>query len=190
MCDGNKYEVETEYKPYKENIEKMLVEIKRDYPELVEAEEELKIPLAKLIATKDEITFKGFIDAVFKNKDHYLIIDWKTDKKDDKASEHRQQLEAYRRGLAIKKDISLDKIKVAICFIGLRRTINTGEIEYIFDDKQPTKSAFDTFTKKANKILEWKIDPELFFKELIEKEVNDDLWRSVVEQYKLEIRKL
>jgi DNA helicase-2/ATP-dependent DNA helicase PcrA len=189
MCEGNKYEVEREYKPYEENIEKMLVEIKKDYPELVEAEEELKVPLAKLIPTKDEITFKGFIDAVFKNKDNYLIVDWKTDKKDDKASEHRQQLEAYRRGLAIKKNISLDKIKVAICFIGLRRTINTGKIECIFDDKQPTKSAFDTFTKKANKILDWKKNPELFFKELIEKEVNEDLWRSVVEQYKLEIKK-
>ncbi|HLC86759.1 MAG TPA: UvrD-helicase domain-containing protein [Candidatus Nanoarchaeia archaeon] len=186
MCDGDKCEVEKEYKPYKENIEKMLIEIKKQYPELAEAEQELKIPLAKLIQTDDGINFKGFIDAVFKNKDSYLIVDWKSDKKVDRASEHRQQLEAYRRGFSIKKNISIDKIKVAICFIGLRRTINLGKIECMFDDKQPAKSAFDTFTKKANKILEWKKNPEAFFTELMEKEVNDDLWRSVVEQYKTE----
>ncbi|MDP2673244.1 MAG: UvrD-helicase domain-containing protein [Nanoarchaeota archaeon] len=188
MCEGEKFEIEKEYAPYKENIKKMLIEIKKEYPELAEAEEELRIPLSKLIQTKDEINFKGFIDAVFKNKNNYLIIDWKTDKKSDRASEHRQQLETYRRGFSIKKDIPLDKIKVAICFIGLRKTINTGEIDSIFDDKQPTKSAFETFTKKANKILEWKKNPELFFKDLMEKEVNDDLWRAVVEQYKLEIK--
>src|SRR3989344_1592926 len=188
MCDGEKFDVEEEYKPYKENIKKMLVEIKKDYPELVEAEEQLKIPLVKLIPNKTEMHFNGFIDAAFKNKENYLIVDWKTDKKSDGASGHRQQLESYRRALAIKRNISLDKIKVAICFIGLRKTINTGEIECIFDDKQPTKSAFDTFTKKANKILEWKANSESFFIELMEKEINDDLWRAVVEQYKSEIK--
>lgn len=189
ICEGEKCGVEEKYIPYKENIEKMLVEIKKDYPELVEAEEQLKIPLSKLIPTKEEMQFNGFIDAVFKNKDNYLIVDWKTDKKLDKASEHRQQLEAYKRALAVKKNIPLDKIKVAICFIGLRKTINMGEIECTFDDKQPTKSAFETFTKKANKILEWKANPELFFIELAEEKVNDDLWESVVEQYKREKEK-
>jgi DNA helicase-2/ATP-dependent DNA helicase PcrA len=185
MCEGNKCEVETLYKPYKENIDKMLIQIRKQYPELAEAEQELKIPLAKLIPTKDEINFKGFIDAVFKNKkDEYLIIDWKTDKKDDKASHHRQQLEAYKRGFSIKKNIPTDKIKVAICFIGLRRTINTGKIECMFDDKQPAKSAFDTFTKKANKILEWKKNPESFLKDLEDNEMDDDLWRAVVEQWR------
>jgi len=186
ICDGNKCEVEAEHKHYKENIEQMLVEIKKQYPELAESEEELKIPLAKLIQTDDAMNFKGFIDAVFKNKDNYLIVDWKTDKKLDKASEHRQQLETYRRGFSIKENIPIDKIKVAICFIGLRRTINLGKIECMFDDKQPAKSAFDTFTKKANKILEWKNDPESFFKDLMQKEINDDLWRAVIEQYKKE----
>lgn len=189
MCEGNKCEVETEYKQYKENIEKILVEIRKQYPELDESEQELKIPLAKLVPTKEEINFKGFIDAVFKNNGNYLIVDWKTDKKEDRAAEHRQQLEAYRKAFSIKKNISLDKIKVAIGFIGLRRTINTGKIESMFDDKQPTKSAFDTFTKKVNKILEWKKNPESFLTDLMEKEINDDLWKAVVEQYKLETQK-
>ncbi|MGY4884448.1 MAG: UvrD-helicase domain-containing protein [Nanobdellota archaeon] len=186
LCENEKCEVEKEYMPYKENIEKLLKEIKKEYPELDGAEQEIKTPLSKIIGTKDETLFKGFIDAVFKSKGNYLIIDWKTDKKIDKASEHRQQLEAYKRAFSIKKDIPLDKIKVAICFIGLRRTINTGTIESMFDDKQPAKSAFETFTKKVNKILEWKKNPDLFFKDLMEKEVNEDLWRAVIEQYKKE----
>ena len=37
MCEGNKCEVETEYKQYKENIEKILVEIRKQYPELDES---------------------------------------------------------------------------------------------------------------------------------------------------------
>jgi len=188
MCKGDKCEIIPEHKPFKENVEKMLVEIRKEYPDLVESEEELKIPLSKLIETKEDIQFKGFIDAVFKNKDNYLIIDWKTDKKPDRASEHRQQLESYKKGFSIKKNIPEDKIKVAICFVGLRRTINTGKIECMFDGKQPAKSAFNTFTKKANKILEWKKDPESFFKDLMAKEVKDDLWRAVIEQYKLESR--
>ena len=101
----------------------------------------------------------------------------------DNASKHRQQLEAYRRAFSIKKDIPIDKIKVAICFIGLRKTINTGEINYMLDDKQPTKSAFETFTNRANSILQWKKDPNSFFTDLMEKEYNDDLWKAVVEQY-------
>ena len=54
----------------------------------------------------------------------------------------------------------------------------------MFDDKQPAKSSFDTFTKKANMILSWRKDPVLFFNDLIDKEVKEDLWRAVVEQYK------
>ncbi len=186
LCENKKCEVEEEYKPYKENIEKLLKEIKKQYPELDEVEQEVKIPLSKIVETKDEILFKGFIDAVFKNKDNYLIVDWKTDKEMRSASDHRQQLEAYRRAFSIKKNIPLNKIKVAIGFIGLRRTINTGTIESTFDEKQPVKSSFETFTKKVNKILEWKKNPDSFFKDLMEKESDEDLWRAVVEQYKKE----
>jgi hypothetical protein len=55
-----------------------------------------------------------------------------------------------------------------------------------FDDKQPGKTAFDTFAKRVNKILSWKKNPDLFFEDLIAENVNDDIWRSVVEQYREE----
>jgi len=186
LCNGEELEVEKELEPFKENIEKILVLIKKEYPEFVEAEGEIRTGMSKLVDTDVCIEFKGFIDAVFKNKDNYLIIDWKTDKKTENDSKHRQQLEAYKRAYSLKNNIPLDKIKVAIAFIGLRKTINTGEINYLFDNKQPTKSAFETFSKKVNTILEWKKNPVTYFNDLIEKEINDDLINAVKEQYKKE----
>jgi len=186
ICLGKECEVDAELLPYKENIDKMIEIIKKNYPDVVNVEDEIKVPLSKIVSTDENLLFKGYIDAVFKNKNQYLIIDWKTDKKDDRASEHRQQLEAYKRAYSIKHSIPTDKIKVAICFIGLRKTINTGVVEYLFDDKQPAKSAFETFQKKVLKILSWKKDPKSFLNQLSEKEQDDEVWRAVVEQYKRE----
>ena len=76
---------------------------------------------------------------------------------------------------------------MAIGFVGLRTAINTGSVEAFLDDKQPQKSAFDTFSKKVNSILEWKKDPQLFFEKLIDEDkVDDVLWRSIVEIYRAE----
>ncbi len=186
LCNEELLDMEDQYKSYKNNIEKILSEIKKIYPQKVEVEEEIRISLSKIINTSETMQFKGFIDAVFKNEESYLILDWKTDKNTDNASKHRQQLEAYKKAFSIKKNVSLDSIKVAIGFIGLRKTINTGKIDYMFDDKIPSKSAFETFTKKVNAILSWKRDPISFFDSLIEKNENDDIWKAVVEQYRLE----
>ena len=60
--------------------------------------------------------------------------------------------------------------------------INTGEIGYELDDKQPVKSAFDTFAKRVDKLLGWIKDSEQFFKDFIDEDVNDMIWRSVVEE--------
>ena len=132
--------------------------------------------------------FKAKIDAIFKNsKEEYLILDWKTDKTEDGSSKHRRQLEAYKRAFFAKTKVPLDKINVAIAYIGLRHKINTGKIYSSFDDKKPIKTAFDTFNKKLDKFLLWRSDVNTFFNDLVELNMNDDaLWRSVVEQYKLE----
>lgn len=187
LSKGESAEVSDELKPYKENIIKILGEVKKDYPEVVETELRLLTPLSKMIETESEINFKGFIDLVLKNnKGEYLILDWKTDKKNDKASKHRQQLEAYKKAYSEQQNIPLDKIKVAIGFIGLRPTVNLGEINYDLDMKQPTKLSFKTFKRKAEKFIEWKTNPEIFWKELNEKKKEDLIWKSVVEQFRRE----
>lgn len=177
---GKDYSVSKEAEPFIENVKKIIEKI--DYDE-VKPEIKLEPPLTSL-GFNSELKFKSFIDAVFIKGDRYLIVDWKTDKKINYSSKHRQQLETYRRVLSAHDRIPLDKIKVAIGFVGLRSTINTGRIDFELDNKQPAKSSFDTFAKRVEKLLSWIKSPEQFFKDFIEEEEDDMLWRSVVEEYR------
>jgi DNA helicase-2/ATP-dependent DNA helicase PcrA len=187
LISGNKVHISDDLKPFTDNVSKVLAQIKEKYPTALEPEFEIDLPLSKLISTKDEIKFFGYIDAVFTDGSNYLIVDWKTDRDTKNDSKHRQQLESYRRAYSMMKGIPLDKIKVAIAFIGLRSRINTGEVLYLLDERQPGKTAFDTFTKKVNLLLGWRADIKLFFDKMIEEDKRDDvIWRSVVEQYNLE----
>jgi DNA helicase II / ATP-dependent DNA helicase PcrA len=182
LLRGEKVEVSSEAKPFFENVKKIFNLVKNDYPSVVEAEFPINMPL-KDLGFGSSLMFKGFIDAVFRNGDQYLILDWKTDKNEGRSSKHRQQLETYRRAYSKKKNIPIENIKVAIGFVGLRTTINTGKIDFKLDDKQPAKSAFDTFTKKVEKMLSWVDDVDVFFEDFIKEKINDNLWRSVVEEY-------
>jgi hypothetical protein len=110
-------------------------------------------------------------------------VDWKTDKDTGYSAEHRQQLEAYKRAFCLAKGIEPGKVKVSIAFIGLKPKLNMGTIGCELDEKQPGKTSFDTFAKRVQNVLRWKKDPESFFHEILENEVNDPLWRSIVEQY-------
>ncbi|MBU0628452.1 MAG: ATP-dependent helicase [Nanoarchaeota archaeon] len=186
MTMGEVVQVEDRLKPYIDNIKQILEEIKAQGYAALEAEIKVRPPLAKLIPTKDTIHFSGKIDAVFKKDDGYLIVDWKTSKKTDGASEYRQQLEMYKRTYAIEKSIDPSKIKVAIAYIGLRKTINDGNIASEFDNKQPAKSAFETMTKKLEKFLGWKNNPKSFIDELTGSKADDPLIRSIQEQWRKE----
>jgi len=183
MTIGETVEADAETLPYVENVNKILAELKVEGYSPIESEINIKIPLAQIIPTEDRILFNGKIDAIFKKNDEYLIVDWKTSKKDDDSAEYRQQLEIYKRVYSIHAKVPVEKIKVAIAYIGLRKTINDGKIEYDLDDKQPAKTSFDTMQKKLQKFLEWKVDVNKFFVDLMEEETDDVLWRSVVEQY-------
>lgn len=184
MAKGEEYEEGEDIQLFVKNIKEILSSVKKDYPKLFGAEEEILIPLSKLITNSSDVMFKAKIDAIFTDGDKYLIVDWKTDKDDTRASKHRQQLEAYKRAFSTKHNIPLDKINVAIAFIGLRGKINLGKVNCAFDDAVPRKTAFETFSKKLNVFLGWKADVNLFFNDLIDvKFLDDPLWRAVVEQY-------
>jgi len=181
------FELTDELKPFKDNIEKLFYEIKKDYSHIVGAEENIRVPLSRLVETDENIDFTGKLDAVFKNSnDEYLIVDWKTSKNANYSSVHRQQLSAYKKAYGIKYGIPLDKINVAIGYIGLRNIINDGKIGANLDNRQPANSAFDTFSKHINTFLSWKKDIDLFFKELSEIKKDDVLLRSILEQNTLE----
>ncbi len=172
--------------PYVANVKSLIGQIRKDYPENFSAEEKIVVPLANLVETADDISFMGIIDAVFKNGSQYLIVDWKTDRSNDNSSKHRQQLEAYHRVFAAAHGVPLEKVRVAIGFVGLRGTVNMGRIEAELDTRQPANSAFETFKKKVETVLSWRKDPDFFFDQLIEANMDDALWRSIVEQYNKE----
>ncbi len=183
IIKGERYTVEADVQPFEQGIKDTLTQVKTEYPDVVGTEIGVELPLARLMPTGFDIKFKGKIDAVFRNNLNYLLLDWKTDKDTAKDSEHRRQLEVYKRAYAAINNIPLENIKVEIAFIGLRKKINLGTVETELDAAQPRATAFATFERHANVVLAWKKDPELLLKQLMEKESDEMLWKSIAEQY-------
>ena len=178
-------------KPYLENAKKLIQQIQKDYS-FVFSEYLFNLKF-KNISFNSSWILSGKIDAIFKDKnDNYLIVDWKTDRSDYYASEHRMQLEVYRKAFSNLKNIPLNKIKVAIGFIGLRPIININKIDSFLDLRQPNKTSFKTFEKYAKKLFDWSKNTDLFFKDLLllkRKYDSDFLYNSIIETYLNKIKK-
>lgn len=191
FIEGKDHRVEEQFVPYVENVEKLVGEIKSEYSEVEQVEKFFEIPFSTIADIPSDLKFRGKIDAVFKNAGSpkkYLIVDWKTDKDMERSSIHRRQLEVYKRVFCRINGISPDSVKVTIAYVGLRAKINIDQkIDTKIDEKQPQASAFRTFTKHVEKVINWKNNPRLFLKDLSEYKVNasnnERLWRSIVEQY-------
>jgi DNA helicase II / ATP-dependent DNA helicase PcrA len=175
---GLDVDVSEEVRPFAENVKKIIAGLKHDS---VEAEKKLDIPLSSL-GFDSSLRFKGFIDAVFKDGDTYLLVDWKTDKNDQYGSKHRQQLEAYKRAFCLSENVPSENVRVAIAYIGLRGPINNGVVGCRLDTRQPVGSAFSTFSARVERLLSW-ADVDVFFKDLVAEDVGDMLWESVVEEW-------
>ena len=186
MIQGEEYQVQEEYTPYESNIQQLIDEIHKDYPEDFLVEKNLTVSLSKLIDAETSVKFTGKLDAVFKSKDAYLIVDWKTSKNTTYGSSHRQQLAAYKKAFSLQYDVPLENINVAIGYVGLKNTIDDGRIQTKLDSRQPSATAFNTFKKHVQTVLSWKNDATLFFKDLQNTKNDDALLRSVLEQYQLE----
>ncbi len=188
---GEEFTADKEVLPYVDNIKKLTAEIKKEYPTVVAAERDIIVPLKGIVHDDAGLLFKGKVDAVFGNSsDSYLIVDWKTDKRKDNASQHRQQLEAYRRAYSAcfagsLSEVPLERIRVAIGFVGFRPTVNLGRVGAELDDMQPGRTAFETFEKRVSRIVEWKKDPEKFLRDLGEGS-DDAICRAVQEEFKIE----
>lgn len=180
---GEKPELKPKLKPYCDNVNTLISQIRKSYPKIEGAEIGFGLPISKIIPTNDTIRFTGLIDAVFSNNDEYLIVDWKTDKNKDYDSKHRQQLSVYRKVYSEMKGIPESKIKVAIGYVGLKNRINDGKTYYELDDRQPAASAFGTITSKIQTFLSWRQDVNKFFEDLKDEEINDSIWRSVIEEW-------
>ena len=162
-----------------------LKELEKKFPglKIVSAEKYEKVPI-KSITTynqKDNLIFGGFLDLVFKHNDGFLIIDWKTDKDDKKASVHKRQLTVYKKMYSKLYNIPPEKITTCIVFVALRGSINIGK----FDSKiefSTRDSVFATFEEHLQHVLEWKKDPKKFIKELLEQEDQELLHQIIKEK--------
>ncbi len=181
ILTGEETQSDKEIKSYTDNVDKLISTIKSQYPDIVSAEERFSVPINRIIDTSSDLSFKGFIDAVFKKDDMYLIVDWKTDRSEK--SKHKQQLEAYKRAYSLIHDIPLEKIDVAVAYVGLRPAINNGTVDAHLDSKVPAKTAFNTFSKKCERLIAWKEDPDSFLEEFYESKNKDNLWQSITEEW-------
>jgi len=124
--------------------------------------------------------FSGKIDTVFKHDAGYLILDYKTDKKSDKSSEHKRQLAVYKKMLSILEKIPEEEITTCVVFIAIRGVINTGKF-----DKEisiGTRKVFPTFEKHLQKVLGWKKDPQSFIDALLAEKNEEELYLAVKEK--------
>ncbi len=96
------------------------------------------------------------------------------------------KLSAYKKAYSKLKGISQEKIRTAVGYAGLRKRINTGEIDYELDDKQPSRRSYDTFSKRIKKLIRWKNNPEEFIEELLKENREETLYKEIKKQIKKE----
>ena len=176
-------EVSEEDRIYFENIKKIHAEIENKYSmKQIGAEKNVVMELEKAFPEMKEtegLTFNGKIDAVFsdESRTHQLILDYKTDRTADYGSEHRQQLSVYRRLYSVGTGIPENSVKVALGYVSLRGTVNTGRIDYRLDDTDPRPSSLETFKKHLGELIHYRNDPEYFIEALMSREEDDTLYR-------------
>lgn len=168
---------------YFENIRMVHREIQEKYSMIqAGAEVNILIELNKVfpeMGETDGLAFNGKIDAVFSDStgNNHLILDYKTDRTTERGYEHRQQLSVYRRLYSAGSGIPENKITVALGYVSLRDSVNTGRLDYRLDLTDPRTSSIETFKKHLGEFIHYRNDPEYFLEALLSREEDDTLYR-------------
>ena len=154
----------------------VLEKLKKDNPGFAVQATELyqKIPIKSLTAykEKDNFMFTGFIDAVFKHDDGIILVDYKTDRNNGGAYDHKKQLAVYKKMYSKLENVPEDKIETCLIFVALRGGISTGTMDLQYDiGVKPAH--FEKFEKNLQTVLQWKKNPDEFIQELLEQSTND-----------------
>ncbi|MEM0143636.1 MAG: ATP-dependent DNA helicase, partial [Candidatus Parvarchaeum sp.] len=185
-------ELDETQKKVLQNIKSILEEIKRKYnAEEIDAEKTLEMPLEAVFPEiKNNLKISAKLDAVFLNKEknRFLIIDFKTDRSEDKGSQHRRQLALYRRLLAIEKKIDEKEIDTAIAYINLTGKINTGKFGCRLDTQKIKDMQIETVKKHILELIEYKDNPEKLIERAIEKHyfsdsLNEEIFKKLKEEH-------
>lgn len=163
--------------PYYKNLKNAVSSIEQEGYVQIGSEEWVDCSLRGLFSDDPDILeysdlrMVGKMDAVFERKlqdgdSEYLIIDFKTGRKDD-GSVARRQLLLYRKMYSIAKGVSEERIRCGVAFLGIRGTVNTGKIEMKLDFNQPLERQWSTLQKHLKTFLRCKKDPMTFAETLV-----------------------
>ncbi len=182
----NEKELNTEEERYLKNIIQIDNEISEKLGfRQIHSEYEIILPINKLIGNvEDASAFKAILDAIYERNyedgKKYLILDWKTDRTEERESQHRRQLAIYRKVLAIHLNVLEANISVAIGFIGLKGNINTNNINCKLSIEQPKAMQIKTFERHLEKFISYKKDPMCFVSELLAEKSTDMLHARLI----------
>ena len=148
-----------------------------------DTEVHVNIPLNSITKYEhDDLTLDGKIDVLLKHNSGYLLVDWKTDKRDNSASEHKRQLSVYKKMYSISANIPEDKITTCVIFVALRGGVNTGKFDQSTHIGTKDAQVFKTFDAHLQTVLEWRKDPAKFIKALLERPTTDPLLLAIKEK--------
>lgn len=116
-----------------------------------------------------------------------MILDYKTDRSDARAPEHRRQLAVYKRVLAASRGIDESSISIAIGFVGLRGNISTSKLDWELDLTQEKGQQIRTFEKHLERFLAYKEDPKEFVNDLLKTKSDEPLFGNIARQLKEEM---
>ncbi len=139
----------------------------------ISAEQSLELDLGSLFGdVGGDLIFKAKIDAVYSNdeRNRFLILDFKTSKSEDYASEYRQQLAVYKLIFSKANNINIKSIETAIGYINLIGKINTGNRRRFIDFKQPRDSQIETVKRHVQEFMGFKNNPSSFIDAILKKD--------------------
>jgi len=158
-------------------------ELEKKFPglQLVDIERNMKVSLETITGQPGpNLMFTGKLDALFKHDSGYLIVDFKTNKKNDASAEHKRQLTVYKKMLSVLDNISEDRISVCVVYVALRDNINTGKFGWGLE--YPSRDTFATFLEHLQILLDWISDPDKFIAELVDEEIDEPLYEAIAQK--------
>jgi len=177
--------IPAKYLEFYRNVKKVNEAVAKKYnAKQIAAEENIILDLKSLFDIDSDATFIAKMDGIFEvngGKTKYLILDYKTDKVNEEASNHRRQLAVYKRVYSVAKGIKESEISVALGFVGLRGKINTGRIDWELDDADPKRNQIETFEKHLARYVNYMKDPESFVKDLLAAKETEPFYQRISE---------
>ncbi len=178
--------IDSESMRFLENIKEIDRQLLAKGTKEIAAEKEIELQMNSVFPSlSSNMSFLAKIDAIYESEDgkRFVLLDYKTDKTEDRVSNHRRQLAVYRRIFSADAGVNEKDVDIAVGFVGLRGNINTGKLGLRLDMNEPKPMQIRTFEEHAKKALEIIKDPYLFVKLLKEKKVKGELlYNRIVEQ--------